>query len=90
MRCRHEHRFMQMQDAAASDEGPESDIPEPPHEPLPKLAALSRAPPSPLLAWQAAELLYAYCLTLLVYNGDWRADPQVLLLGVRACPGVPP
>ncbi len=52
-------------------------MPEPPGEPLPRLAALSRAPPSPLLRWQALQLLYAYCLALRTYHGDWRPEPLV-------------
>ena len=67
-------------------------MPEPPGEPLPKLAALSRLPPSPLLQWQALQLLYAYCLTLRTYHGDWRADPLVrpLIALLPACQSLYP
>lgn len=49
-----------------------SALPPPPSRPLPPLSALTRAAPSPLLRHQLLDLLYAYCLTLRRYNGDYR------------------
>ena len=57
-----------------------SAIPEAPETALPRLAALSRAPPSPLLQWQLLELLYAYCSTMHLFQGDWASDAVVRLL----------
>ncbi|KAK9806763.1 hypothetical protein WJX72_001783 [[Myrmecia] bisecta] len=50
-------------------------IPPAPHDPLPSLKTLTRAAPSPMLQPQLLELLFAYCLTLRLYNGDFTADP---------------
>ena len=46
-------------------------LPPPASEPLPPLSSLSSARPSPLLSWQLLELLYAYCFTMRLFNGDW-------------------
>ena len=52
----------------------------PPPPPPPPLAARPAAgpppagAPSPLLRWQLLEVLYAYCLALRLYLGDWRDD----------------
>lgn len=54
-----------------------SAIPDPPESALPRLAALSRATPSPLLQWQLLELLYAYCMVMHLYQGDWASDALV-------------
>ena len=54
-----------------------SAIPEAPKAALPRLAALSRAPPSPLLQWQLLEILYAYCSTMHLFQGDWAFDAMV-------------
>jgi hypothetical protein len=62
---------------ALEAEGEGVGIPQPPQDPLPPLSALSRAQPSPLLRWQLLDILYAYCITMHLYNGDWRAEPQV-------------
>lgn len=50
-------------------------LPAPPSKPLPPLSSLTRAPPSPLLQYQLLDLLYAYCHTLRLYNGDWQSAP---------------
>lgn len=52
-------------------------IPPPPSTPLPLMATLSKAQPSPLLRWQLVEILYSYCLTMHMFNGDWTSHPQV-------------
>ena len=44
---------------------------------LPRLGALSRAEPSPLLQWQLVEILYAYCTAMHLYQGDWASDAVV-------------
>ena len=63
-----------------------SAIPAPPEAALPRLAALSRAAPSPLLQWQLVEMLYAYCATVRLYQGDWASDAVVSL---TSAPGFP-
>ena len=57
--------------------GGPSAIPEAPETTLPRLAALSRAPPSLLLQWQLLEILYAYCSTMHLFQGDWAFDAMV-------------
>ena len=52
-------------------------IPGAPETALPRLAALSRAPPSSLLQWQLLEILYAYCSTMHLFQGDWAFDAVV-------------
>lgn len=62
-------------------------MPPPPSRPLPPLAALTRAAPSPLLGYQLLDLLYAYCLTLRRYNGDYQweaADAADTLFALSA------
>lgn len=72
---------------APGAEGDSGAIPAPPSAPLPPLAALSKAQPSPLLRWQLVDILFSYCLTLRLYNGEWASDPQVLptLCGHLTC-----
>lgn len=52
-----------------------SGIPAGPETPLPLLSQLSRTDPSPLLAVHLVDVLYSYCFTLRLYNGDWHFDP---------------
>lgn len=52
-----------------------NEIPEGPESPLPSLKQLTRAEPSPLLAVHLVDILYSYCFTLRLYNGDWHSDP---------------
>lgn len=52
-----------------------SEIPNGPEKPLPPLSQLSRIEPSPLLPVHLVDVLYAYCFTLRLYNGDWKFDP---------------
>ncbi|KAJ6835428.1 zinc finger HIT domain-containing protein 2 [Iris pallida] len=52
-----------------------SEVPAGPENPLPPLSKLSQASPSPLLAVHLVDILYSYCFTLRLYNGDWHADP---------------
>lgn len=52
-----------------------SDIPLGPETPLPPLSRLSSKEPSPLLTVHLVDILYSYCFTLRLYNGDWRSDP---------------
>ncbi len=71
-----DHQRQQQQAAQEAEQGDrqvgDSVLPPPPSRPLPPLAALTQAPPSPLLRHQLLDLLYAYCLTLRRYNGDYR------------------
>lgn len=57
---------------AAGQAALSSTLPVPPSRPLPPLAVLTKAAPSPLLQYQLLDLLYAYCLTLRRYNGDYQ------------------
>lgn len=45
-----------------------------PESPLPPVSKLSSVEPSPLLAVHLVDILYSYCFTLRVYNGDWQSD----------------
>ncbi|KAM3402739.1 hypothetical protein ACQJBY_006512 [Aegilops geniculata] len=51
------------------------ETPEGPESPLPSLKQLTRAEPSPLLTVHLVDILYSYCFTLRLYNGDWQSDP---------------
>ncbi|KAK4601146.1 hypothetical protein RGQ29_010638 [Quercus rubra] len=51
-----------------------SEIPHGPESPLPPVSKLSSAVPSPLLAVHLVDILYSYCFTLRLYNGDWQSD----------------
>jgi hypothetical protein len=52
-----------------------NEIPEGPESPLPSLKQLTRTEPSPSLAVHLVDILYSYCFTLRLYNGDWHSDP---------------
>ncbi|XP_073000717.1 uncharacterized protein [Typha latifolia] len=52
-----------------------SEIPPGPESPLPSLRQLTRKEPSPLLAVHLVDVLYSYCFTLRLYNGEWQSDP---------------
>ncbi|KAJ0971100.1 hypothetical protein J5N97_019059 [Dioscorea zingiberensis] len=51
-----------------------SQIPVGPESPLPPLHQLSRIEPSPLLSIHLVDILFSYCFTLRLYNGDWQSD----------------
>ena len=73
--------------AAPGAAGGGGGLPEPPSRALPPLAALTKAAPSPLLQYQLLDLLYAYCLTLRLYNGDYQCEAEAaagLLFGMSA------
>ncbi|KAK4848723.1 hypothetical protein QYF36_016551 [Acer negundo] len=61
-----------------SDEDLESnesgEIPPGPETPLHPVSKLSSTEPSPLLAVHLVDIIYSYCFTLRVYNGDWQSD----------------
>ncbi|XP_051149539.1 uncharacterized protein LOC127264156 isoform X2 [Andrographis paniculata] len=50
-------------------------IPPGPETPLPPISKLTTSGPSPLLTIHLVDILFSYCFTLRLYNGDWRADP---------------
>lgn len=54
---------------------PAHDIPPGPEMPLPPINKLSSTEPSPLLAVHLIDIIYTYCFTLRLYNGDWQSDP---------------
>ncbi|GLU17563.1 hypothetical protein SLE2022_339240 [Rubroshorea leprosula] len=56
------------------ESNPSSDIPCGPETPLPPLHKLISTEPSPLLAVHLVDIIYSYCFTLRLYNGDWRSD----------------
>ncbi|KAL0721352.1 hypothetical protein Bca4012_035951 [Brassica carinata] len=51
-----------------------SEIPRGPDAPLVSLSKLSSTKPSPLLPLHLVDVLYSYCFTLRIYNGDWESD----------------
>ncbi|XP_075082259.1 uncharacterized protein LOC107769344 isoform X2 [Nicotiana tabacum] len=83
------------EDAALSSEddiegGPLHGIPLGPDSPLPSVCKLSAAKPSPLLAIHLVDIMYSYCFTLRLYNGDWQSDPigsATVLLSVSSVLG---
>ncbi|XP_020588912.1 zinc finger HIT domain-containing protein 2, partial [Phalaenopsis equestris] len=72
-----------------------SEIPAGPENPLPPLHQLSRTEPSPLLSVHLIDIIYSYCFTLRLYNGDWHFDPLgaatvvLTLSSVLGCDGRP-
>ncbi|XP_074379776.1 uncharacterized protein LOC141720958 [Apium graveolens] len=50
-------------------------IPPGPETPLPPISKLSATEPSPLLAIHLVDIIYSYCFTLRLYNGEWLTDP---------------
>ncbi|WOG91642.1 hypothetical protein DCAR_0310892 [Daucus carota subsp. sativus] len=50
-------------------------IPPGPETPLPPVSKLSATAPSPLLAVHLVDIIYSYCFTLRLYNGEWLTDP---------------
>uniref|UniRef100_A0A1D1XGW2 Zinc finger HIT domain-containing protein 2 n=1 Tax=Anthurium amnicola TaxID=1678845 RepID=A0A1D1XGW2_9ARAE len=52
-----------------------SEVPPGPEIPLPALSKLSNRVASTLLAVHFLDVLYSYCFTLRLYNGDWHCDP---------------
>jgi len=54
-----------------------SGIPLPPSASLVALGELlPGGRPAPSLPWHLVDLLFSYCSTLVLYNGDWKADPE--------------
>lgn len=51
-----------------------SKIPPGPEAPLPPISKLSSTEPSPLLVVHLVDIIFSYCLTLRLYNGDWQSD----------------
>lgn len=67
------------QDLVASSEDADNgdqwhDIPSGPETPIPPLNQLTATEPSPLLIVHAVDIIYSYCFTLRLYNGDWKSD----------------
>ncbi|KAL5704126.1 hypothetical protein ACHQM5_022598 [Ranunculus cassubicifolius] len=52
-----------------------TEIPPGPETPLLSLTKLTSTRPSPLLPVHLVDILYSYCFTLRLYNGDWRSEP---------------
>ena len=42
---------------------------------LPPLSTLTKQPPSPLLIYNLADILYAYALVMRLSNGEWQPEP---------------
>ncbi|KAK4400258.1 hypothetical protein Sango_1131900 [Sesamum angolense] len=63
----------------SSENGVESDqwhdIPPGPETPLLPVSKLTASAPSPLLAVHLVDIIYSYCFTLRLYNGDPKSDP---------------
>ncbi|XP_044502848.1 zinc finger HIT domain-containing protein 2 [Mangifera indica] len=51
-----------------------TEIPPAPDTPLPPVSKLSSTEPSPLLVIHLVDMLFSYCFTLRLYNGDWQSD----------------
>ncbi|XVE64631.1 hypothetical protein DITRI_Ditri07aG0116000 [Diplodiscus trichospermus] len=51
-----------------------SGIPHGPETPLPSLLQLISTEPSLLVAVHLVDIVYSYCFTLRIYNGDWQSD----------------
>ncbi|XP_010444303.1 PREDICTED: zinc finger HIT domain-containing protein 2-like [Camelina sativa] len=51
-----------------------SEIPRGPDTPLISVSKLSATNPSPLLPIHLIDIVYSYCFTLRIYNGEWQSD----------------
>ncbi|XP_010461056.1 PREDICTED: zinc finger HIT domain-containing protein 2-like [Camelina sativa] len=51
-----------------------SEVPRGPDTPLISLRKLSATKPSPLLPIHLIDIVYSYCFTLRIYNGEWESD----------------
>ncbi|KAL3650171.1 hypothetical protein CASFOL_006574 [Castilleja foliolosa] len=51
------------------------DIPRGPETPVPPVSKLTSSNPSPILPIHLIDVIYSYCFTLHLYNGDWKTDP---------------
>ncbi|KAM3321507.1 zinc finger HIT domain-containing protein 2 [Capsicum chacoense] len=73
------HPLVREDTAVSSEDGievdPLHDIPLGPDSPLPSVSKLRASGPSPLLAVHLVDIIYSYCFTLRLYNGDWQSDP---------------
>lgn len=72
------------------ESNPSSEIPPGPESPLPPVSKLSSTEPSPMLAVHLVDILYSYCFTLRLYNGDWQSDAvgsAMVVLSVSAVLG---
>ncbi|KAK9120739.1 hypothetical protein Syun_018356 [Stephania yunnanensis] len=49
-------------------------VPAGPEHPLLPVSKLSSTQPSPLLSIHLVDVVYSYCFTLRLYNGDWDTD----------------
>ncbi|XP_026424452.1 zinc finger HIT domain-containing protein 2-like [Papaver somniferum] len=54
--------------------GQSTEVPPGPENPLPPINKLSSTNPSPLLSVHLIDIIYSYCFTLRLYNGDWKSD----------------
>lgn len=52
------------------------EVPPGPETALTPVNKLSSTEPSPLLAVHLVDILYSYCFSLRLYNGDWESDPM--------------
>ncbi|XP_011022436.1 PREDICTED: zinc finger HIT domain-containing protein 2 isoform X2 [Populus euphratica] len=67
-----EEALSSRQDDGAGDQP--SEIPPGPDAPLPPVRKLISREPSPFLAVHLVDIIYSYCFTLRLYNGDWQSD----------------
>ncbi|ESQ31525.1 hypothetical protein EUTSA_v10004334mg [Eutrema salsugineum] len=64
----------QLVQCVEEDDQEASEIPRGPDTPLTSLSKLSSTNPSPLLPLHLVDIVYSYCFTLRIYNGDWESD----------------
>ena len=68
-----------------------SGVPPPPSDPLVALGELlPGGRPAPALPWHLVDLLFSYCSALVLYNGDWEADPEGAFAHAMGVSGVLP
>ncbi|PWA60227.1 HIT-type Zinc finger family protein [Artemisia annua] len=66
------------------------EVPLGPETALAPISELTSTEPSPLLAIHLVDILYSYCFTLRLYNGDWESDPvgsTVVVLSISSVLG---
>eukprot|EP00268_Persea_americana_P010179 TRINITY_DN14116_c1_g1_i2.p1 TRINITY_DN14116_c1_g1~~TRINITY_DN14116_c1_g1_i2.p1 ORF type:complete len:405 (+),score=72.01 TRINITY_DN14116_c1_g1_i2:304-1518(+) len=67
-----------------------SEIPPGPETPLLPVNRMVRGEPSPLLTIHLVDIIYTYCFTLRLYNGDWQSnalDAAMVVLGISSVLG---
>ncbi|KAM7264983.1 hypothetical protein ACFE04_002666 [Oxalis oulophora] len=67
-------QLVQPLDVPEASSHTQDDFPRGPETPLSHLSELSSVKPSSFLPLHLVDILFSYCFTLRLYNGDWQSD----------------